>query len=253
MTAADQSTQRAKQEIRDHVWALLERGHAVERGVTGHIPAFVGADAAAARLAELPAWQSAHTIKANPDRAQLPARALALESGKTVYMAVPNLAHHRPFYLLDPATLPAPPMQAALHQTAASFAPTVPIDDIPHIDLVICGSVAVNTDGARIGKGAGYSDLELALLTEAGLIDARTTIITTVHPLQIIDRSLPETAHDFRVDAVVTPESIILCAGGHRPDRVLWDHLTSNKIATIPVLADRASHRCAAQADQPWT
>ena len=42
---------------------------------------------------------------------------------------------------------------------------------MPTLDLVVCGSVAVNADGARVGKGAGYSDLELALLTEAGLVD----------------------------------------------------------------------------------
>ncbi|MER3460903.1 MAG: hypothetical protein C4303_07295 [candidate division GAL15 bacterium] len=28
-----------------------------------------------------------------------------------------------------------------------------------HVDLVVCGSVAVNPVGARVGKGGGYSDL----------------------------------------------------------------------------------------------
>jgi hypothetical protein len=63
---------------------------------------------------------------------------------------------------------------------------------MPAIDLVICGSVAVNAQIARMGKGAGYSDIEL----EAGLSTAETTI---VHELQVIDGPRPETEHDFRV------------------------------------------------------
>jgi 5-formyltetrahydrofolate cyclo-ligase len=250
---ADASIQQAKQHIREHVWALLEHHHAVDPGVAGHIPAFVGADAAAVRLTELPAWRAARVIKANPDRAQLPVRTEALETGKTVYMAVPNLASLQPFYLLDPGRLPVPPAQAASHIVAATFAPTTAIEEMPPIDLVVCGSVAVNTAGARIGKGAGYSDLELALLTEAGLIGPHTTVVTTVHPLQVVDGPLPETAHDFRLDAVITPDGIIPCAGGRRPEGVLWDHLSLDKIAAIPVLAGRASDQGDTEAQQRWS
>lgn len=247
-----EAIQQAKDQIREHVWALLERHHTVDPGVAGHIPAFIGADGAAARLATLPAWQSALVMKANPDRAQLPVRTRALDAGKTVYMAVPNLANLRPFYLLDPANLPAPLHHAAAHQVAATLAPTVAIEEMPALDLVVCGSVAVNTDGARIGKGAGYSDLELALLTEAGLVGPHTTIVTTVHPLQIIDGPLPESTHDFRVDAIVTPDAIIPCTAGRRPDGLFWDHLSDDKIAAIPVLADRAAHRRVAETEQRW-
>ena len=42
------------------------------------------------------------------------------------------------------------------------------------MDLVICGSVAVNRQGARVGKGGGFADLEFALLVEAGLIGTDT-------------------------------------------------------------------------------
>src|SRR5204863_266035 len=76
--------------------------------------------------------------------------------------------------------------------------------DLPHIDLVVAGSVAVSRTGARLGKGGGYSDLEYALCRTVGCIDDRTRIATTVHPLQIV-RAVPETDHDFRVDLIVTP------------------------------------------------
>ena len=61
-------------------------------GAEGRIPNFTGAEAAAERLRALPAWETAATLKANPDSAQLPVRQRALEDGKTVYMAVPRLA-----------------------------------------------------------------------------------------------------------------------------------------------------------------
>ncbi len=35
------------------------------------------------------------------------------------------------------------------------------------VDLILCGSVAVNRGGARFGKGAGYPNIEVALLTDA--------------------------------------------------------------------------------------
>jgi 5-formyltetrahydrofolate cyclo-ligase len=80
------ATERAKQRIRDRIWALLEReGAAKPPGrVVGKIPNFLGAEAAAEQLAALPAWESAHVLKANPDKAQRAVRARALTDGKVL-------------------------------------------------------------------------------------------------------------------------------------------------------------------------
>jgi 5-formyltetrahydrofolate cyclo-ligase len=171
----------AKQTLRTQVWDLLERERAAERGVHGRIPAFTGADAAAARLAGLAAWRAAQVIKAVPDRAQQPVRERALRDAKLVYMAVPMLADDRPFYVLDPGSLTMARSEAASREGAARVAPKIAVDQMRPVDMVVCGSVAVNRNGARLGKGAGYSDIEVALLQEAGLIAPRTVIVTTVH------------------------------------------------------------------------
>lgn len=233
----------AKQAIRERVWTRLEHAHVVAPGVHGRIPAFAGADDAAERLATLPVWQQAQVIKAVPDKAQLPVRARALEDGKLLYMAVPMLADTLPFYLLDPKTLTLPPADAATKETAARLARKVSVDAMQSIDLVICGSVAVNRDGVRLGKGAGYSDIEIALLHEAGLIGPDTTIATTVHALQVVDEALPETEHDFSVDLIVTPDEVISCGPARRPHGLVWEHLSPQKIAAIPVLAERVAHK----------
>ena len=70
MTAAFglEEAARAKQAVRERVWALLERERVARfPGAKGRIPNFAGASAAAARLASLPAWRTARVVKANPD------------------------------------------------------------------------------------------------------------------------------------------------------------------------------------------
>lgn len=232
---------RSKQEVREQIWTLLEQQHAVPSGVHGRIPAFSGSEAAAARLAALPAWQAAQVIKAVPDKAQLPVRVRALTEGKLLYMAVPRLAEKLPFYLLDPKSLTVPPAEAASSRVAATVARKVDVDQMQPVDLVICGSVAVNRAGVRLGKGAGYSDIEVALLQEAGLIGPATIIVTTVHALQVVDEYLPEAEHDFSVDLIVTPDEAIPCHPPRRPRGLIWENLSAEKIAAIPVLAARAS------------
>src|ERR1700728_3318661 len=124
-------------------------------------------------------------------------------------MAVPILAEAPPFYELAPARLPVPPGEAASREWAAKAAPRISPGQMRPVNMVVCGSVAVNRDGTRLGKGAGYSDLEMAVLAEAGLIGPATVIVTTVHPLQVLDEPIPEAEHDFSVDLIATTGEII--------------------------------------------
>jgi 5-formyltetrahydrofolate cyclo-ligase len=229
---------REKDAVRERVWRLLERrGAARFPGARGRIPNFRGAEAAAERLAALPEWRRARTIKVNPDAPQLPVRARALAEGKTVYMAVPRLRDARPFLRLDPSHLRVPVRRAASIRGAAEAGRPVRVSQVGQIDLVVCGTVAVNRGGVRIGKGGGYSDLEFGLLVEAGTIGDRTPIVTTVHPLQVLDdRDLPRTEHDFRVDIVITADRVLRCRRARRPRGILWDHLDEDRIAEIPAL-----------------
>ena len=111
--------------------------------------------------------------------------------------------------------------------------------ELQPVDLVVCGSEAVNREGARVGKGGGFSDLEFALLVEAGLVGTDTVVATTIHPLQVLEEPLPETGHDFRLDLIVAGEEVIACRRTRRPPGILWDHLDAAKVAAIPALAAR--------------
>ena len=170
-------------------------------------------------------------VKANPDAPQLPVRARALADGKLLYMAVPRLTDERPFILLDPARLEVPPRRAASIGGSARAGRRVRVAQLQPVELVVCGSAAVNRQGARVGKGGGFSDLEFALLVEAGLVGPDTVVATTVHPLQVLEQPLPETDHDFRLDLIIAGEEVIGCRRTRRPQGILWEHLDAAKIA----------------------
>jgi len=239
----------AKAALREEVWEAL-RAAKVARfpGAVGRIPNFTGAEAAARRLRELPAWQEASTVKANPDSPQLPVRQRALEDGKTLYMAVPRLAEPEPFFALDPDHLDQPPRKAASISGATRSARRVSVSELAPVDLVVMGSVAVGADGARLGKGGGFADLEFALAAAAGLIGPGTILVTTVHEIQVrAAGDIPVTSHDVPVDLIVTPERVIDCRDRERrrpTGGIEWADLTEEKIAAIPLLsALRASAR----------
>jgi 5-formyltetrahydrofolate cyclo-ligase len=239
----------AKAALREEVWSAM-RAAKVARfpGAEGRIPNFTGAEAAAERLRALPVWEAARALKSNPDSAQLPVRQRALEDGKTVYMAVPRLAAPEPFFALDPDHLAEPPRKAASISGASRSARRVSLAELSPVDLVVMGCVAVTEDGARLGKGGGFADLEFALATAAGLIGPDTVSVTTVHELQVRPAgTIPLTSHDVLVDFVITPERVIDCRPRHGPrpvPAIQWDDLTDEKIAAIPLLsAQRAARR----------
>jgi 5-formyltetrahydrofolate cyclo-ligase len=230
----------AKAALRVEVWERLDRpGVARFPKPTNRIPNFVGAEAAARRLAETDEWRGAEMLKANPDSPQWPVRTRALVDGKVVAMAVPRLAEAQPFVLLDPQHLVDTPRAASSIKGAARSARAVDVDELEAVDLVVTGCVAVDERGARLGKGGGFSDLELAIATEAGLVDEHTVIVTTVHELQVLDAGrIPLTDHDLHLDVIVTPDRVLRCPrpARRRPARIDWADLTDEKIAAIPIL-----------------
>lgn len=228
--------------LRDRIWSAVEDSEASRfPGPRGRIPNFVGAEDAAERLRGRDEWKEAERLKANPDSPQWPVRQRALEDGKVVYMAVPRLAEEQPFFLLDPDRLEDPPRRASSIKGASRSGITVDVEDIDPVDLVLVGCVAVSPDGRRLGKGGGFSDLEYAVAREAGLIDAATPVVTTVHEIQVVDEGeIPVADHDVALDLIVTPERVIEvppdAAPGSGPSGVRWEELTGEKIRSIPLL-----------------
>ncbi len=121
------------------------------------------------------------------------------------------------------------------------------LEDGKTVYMVVMGSVAVGEDGTRLGKGGGFADLEFALATAAGLIGPHTVTVTTVHEIQLRPAgTVPLTGHDVPADLIVTPERVIDCRSRHAPRppaSIVWEELTDEKIAAIPLLSELRRQR----------
>jgi 5-formyltetrahydrofolate cyclo-ligase len=228
----------SKMEARARVWREMEiRGVGRFPGAAGRIPNFVGAERAALQLQALRAWREARAVKINPDAPQLPVRRLALREGKVVYMPVPRLRTLECFLELNPATLGRRALQAASIRGAERLGRPVAVDAMPAIDLIVCGAVAVNARGARVGKGGGYSDLEYGLLVEAGRVGPRTPIVTTVHSVQVLPEAIEMRRHDIPVDVVATADGLMgLRPDFPRPCGLYREELAPDKITEVPAI-----------------
>ncbi len=230
--------------LRKLIWdKLVELNVALPPPPHGRIPNFKGADVAADMLASIPEWREARVIKVNPDSPQRWVRLRALKEGKTLLMPTPRLREG--FLLLDPRRIPR-----NLYERASTIKGAFELgvklrslDDLENtvkkVEFIVEGSVVVNKCGERLGKGEGYGELEYAILLELNLIDPNVTIATTVHELQLVERSIPQDPYDVPVDVIVTPKRIVRVQRCRdRPPGILWNLLDERKLKEIPILGE---------------
>jgi 5-formyltetrahydrofolate cyclo-ligase len=200
----------------------------------GRIPNFKGAQGAALRLFQLSPWGTAKRIKVNPDAPQRFVREEASRRGITVFVPTPRLRGG--FKRLDPADIPKDKIvQASSLSKGKQWAEDIPLEELPRMDAIVCGSVAVTRDGRRCSKGEGYSDLEYAILRELG--HPPVPVATTVHAVQIVD-TLPWDDIDLPLSVIVTPkETIRIKRAPPAPDGIARDRLTEKDFEEMPVLA----------------
>jgi len=207
------------------------------RPAFGRIPNFVGAEEATRRLVEQVEFQNAEAIKVNPDAPQSSVRLEVLSAGKVLLMPSPRL--RRGFILLDPKTIPKKfHAEASSIKGSFKYGKFCSLAELPRIDLIVAGSVAVSTEGVRIGKGGGFSEMEYAILRELRLIEEKTPIFTTVHDVQIVDDA-PKELHDFRVDAIITPTKVIrIQRRNQQPTGIFWEKISPNQLEDMPILLE---------------
>ncbi len=223
-----------KTRLRRLIWDLMERRNISRfpRPVHGRIPNFVGAEEAAKRALSLNEWRRALVVKVNPDSPQRPLRELALQEGKKVIMATPRLSQG--FIMIDPAIIPKSMLRfASTIKGAFRLGRLLRLTEIPPIDLVITGCVAVDRRGNRLGKGGGYAEIEYAILRELGVTDESTPVITTVHDIQVVGR-VPREEHDLTVDVILTPtRTLRVEPRSPKPKGIYWSLLGDKKAPPV--------------------
>jgi len=226
-----------KREIRKKIWRIMEERNVARfpRPVFNRIPNFEGADEAAHRLQNLKIFQDARVLKVNPDSPQKPIRESVLSNGKILVTPTPRLKSG--FLLLDSKSVPKSAFSyASTIHGAFRYGKQIDLTDLPRVDLIIVGSVAVSLAGARIGKGGGYSEIECGILRELNLINEKTPIATTVHEIQILEK-IPTEEHDIPINIIATPRRIIETKTRYpRSKGILWEKVTEKMLQGIPVL-----------------
>jgi 5-formyltetrahydrofolate cyclo-ligase len=143
------------------------------------------------------------------------------------------------FFLLDPARISRQHYRAAASIGGfARHGEALALADLPPIDLVVMGAVAVAADGARVGKGEGYAELEYAVLRQLGRLRPDVLVCTTVHDVQLVE-AIPVEPFDVPVDLVATPTRLLATSSPlPRPAGVLWDYLTPERLEAMPLLGE---------------
>jgi 5-formyltetrahydrofolate cyclo-ligase len=181
----------------------------------------------------------ASIVKVNPDSPQRKIREIALELGKSVVMPSPRLS--RGFIILEPSKIKISYAAASTIRMAFTCGRLLSLHELPRIDMIICGSVAVSAhDGARLGKGEGYSEIEFAALAELGLVQESTPIATSVHSIQLVD-TLPVEPFDLHVDLIATEKELIRVSSRFpRPQGIDWK-LLGSRLEEMPILKELRS------------
>ncbi|WP_374055626.1 5-formyltetrahydrofolate cyclo-ligase [Rossellomorea sp. FM04394] len=227
-----------KDEIRHKVWQRLTENKLgrFPFPLVGRIPNFKGAEKAATFVRDMDIYKDAEVVKVNPDAPQLPLRANVLKDGKTLLIPTPRLKDG--FVMIKPEWVPkGEERKAASIKHMNSYGQVMPLTDIPHIDLVVVGSVAIHRDGRRLGKGEGYADREYAILREIG--NKPVPVITTINSEQLVGDNIPRDSYDLAVDWIITEEGITETRTPYpKPQGIEWEHVTEDEMEKMPILKD---------------
>ncbi|OYT27158.1 MAG: 5-formyltetrahydrofolate cyclo-ligase [Thermoprotei archaeon ex4572_64] len=234
------SVKEFKRMLRERIWNLLVEKDLADfpKPPHGRVPNFKGSDLACEKVLELDEFRKANVVKINPDAPQRRCRELVLEFGKVLIMPTPRIRNG--FLLLDPERIPRSAYkEASTIKGAYRWGTSVKPWNLPKIDLVIIGSVVVNLEGVRLGKGEGFAEIEWGILSELGKVNEETPVVTTVHDLQVINEEIPQEIHDVPVDIIVTPTRIIRTFRKRpKPRGMYWELLSAEKFHSIPILQE---------------
>ena len=227
-----------KQAVREKIWTLLEKEKLgrFPFPLKNRIPNFKGAEQAAKIVASMPEYKSANVVKVNPDAPQLPIRTKVLIDGKTLLMPTPRLKSG--FIMVKPEWVPkGEERKAASLKHMNTFGREISLDQLPTIDFIVVGSVAVQRDGRRIGKGEGYADREYAIIRELG--QPSVPVVTTVHSIQLVEDDFPIDPYDLTVDWIATEKELIKTNTPYsKPEGIIWEQVSEEEKEQMPVLKE---------------
>lgn len=118
-------------------------------------------------------------------------RSMDVEDGANGTGGSPSTVHHKS---------DEPPTSTVHHRPDEPNGTVLPPEALEEADLVIAPALAVDPQGNRLGRGAGWYDRALARRKPG------CPLIAVCWPWEVLDTDLPAEPHDVPANGVLTPE-----------------------------------------------
>ncbi|OXU26478.1 hypothetical protein TSAR_009241 [Trichomalopsis sarcophagae] len=234
---------KTKQDFRKKVWCHMAEKRLSNsfRSLCSRTPFFKRATEATKRLCELEELKNSKLLMISPDKFVI---LLPLKKEKEILIPTPRLFNGLFSHIKNAAGLPEEESKNVITrnnirqiESPVNFDTTTDLK----VDMLILGSVCVNRAGYRIGDGAGFADLEYAILSKMKAVNEKTKVVTLVHDCQILD-DLPNELfepHDVPVDIIITPtQTIFVNPRLPKPTEIIWPAISKRRLAGMPVLGE---------------
>ena len=192
---------------------------------------------AAEKLRGLQLYRDAVTVFATPGESLHQARINWLVDGKNLVMPAPSIREG--FFFLPAHTVPYKDISAAVTykglNKSGQLLNNKSIQELS-VGLLLNDSLAVDSEGGRIGDGNGFFDLSCALLHELNGLQQGWTALTFIHEGQISRDLLPQNTWDIKVSGAVTPAKLFTFEPPSQKPQIFWEMLSKDRIKRIDPL-----------------
>ncbi len=202
-----------RERLRRRIWHLLKDAKVLTFPLNpwGHVPNFVGAEAAATLLAEQPEFMQAKVVFVSAEPVLRRMRELVLERGKVLAVPLPLKMVRKGFFPFLQITERKAIKAAAKVTKFLRYGQPLSLP----IDLAVLSSVVADRQGHRLAPFRQLGDPLWQRLVESGFVSEKTKIATLLHPLQFADDLAKWiTDQDVRVHLIVTPEEVLRIGEG---------------------------------------
>lgn len=236
----------SKLTVRKEVWRELRKVAKPDSrfhwDFSSFIPDFEGSEKCTEKLRGMKVYRKAKLLFITPDNCLEKLREACIKDHKSYVM--PTYGIVRGFVLMRPEDVPSGDETfSATLDGADKFAKPVSMRQLRRfkgVDIMVTGCAAVDSKGARMGKGHGYFDMEWGMFRELGLVNNTTPVICVCHDCQVLlDEDVPVTEWDSIADWVITPTKTIHVKTSYRKPRELaWHLVDETTLHHIPSLQE---------------
>lgn len=191
----------------------------------------------AENLRRLECYRQSRQIFVDPSLLLRQTRVNVLLDGKELIM--PSAGLKDGFYLLKPFSIPFKSLvMGVTYNGLQRYGRRLDYGEISAlaIDLFIGETYAVDRQGNRLGDGAGFFDLAIAILAELGGMAPKSRIVAAIDDIAKITEDLPVESWDCKCAMILEPNGVEVLADSSPVPGIFWDAIAMERIKRISPL-----------------